>query len=163
MRANKCLLNGRSLDNRISINAWIRDSITCLLYRTKFIPVITSRNPVSPFKTMVVDFENLIKDYLIEKTCYCGIGIIRAGAVASRLGYIRVVGARQLASLCNLFAIRVSLSTHIQYNHRMFTWALWWSASSSMRGRATPYLFLKGLPLLPYPFKNGNSQLRLAA
>ncbi len=67
MRANKCLLNGRTLDNRINMNAWIWNSLICLLYRTKLIPMhmLTSRNTVSPFQTMVVDFDNLTRGYLI--------------------------------------------------------------------------------------------------
>ncbi len=34
-------------------------------YCTKLIPLITSRNLVSQFKTVGVDFDNLARDYLI--------------------------------------------------------------------------------------------------
>ncbi len=40
-----------------------------LPYHMKLIPMITSRNTVSPLQTMVDDFDNLPKHYLIVKWC----------------------------------------------------------------------------------------------
>ncbi len=65
MRANAGFLNGLTLDNWINMNALILTSFSCLLFRTKHIPLITSRNAVSLFKAMVVDFHNLARNYLI--------------------------------------------------------------------------------------------------
>ncbi len=67
MQSNKCLLHGHYLDNRINLNTWIRNSIINLFYRMKLIPMITSRNLVSRFKTTVVDFDNRARDYLISE------------------------------------------------------------------------------------------------
>ncbi len=48
------------------MNAWIRNSIIRLLYRTKLVLIITSRNPVSPFTIMAVDFDYSTRDSLIS-------------------------------------------------------------------------------------------------
>ncbi len=65
MRANAGFLDGLTLVNWINMNALILTSFSCLLFRTKHIPLITSRNAVSPFKAMVVDFDHLARDYLL--------------------------------------------------------------------------------------------------
>ncbi len=52
VRANKCLLSGRT-----NMNALIRSSSNYLLYREKLIFMIISRNPVSPFKRLEGDFD----------------------------------------------------------------------------------------------------------
>ncbi len=65
MRANSGFLNGRTLGNRINMKAWVLNSCIGLLYRTQLVPTITSRKTVSPSKTMVTDFDILLRDYLI--------------------------------------------------------------------------------------------------
>ncbi len=45
-------------------------SYICLLYRKKTIPMISSQNPVSPFKTTVVGFYNLARDYLTGRATF---------------------------------------------------------------------------------------------
>ncbi len=62
MQLNKCFLHGRSLDNRINMNAWIPNSIIYLFCRMKLIAMNTTRNQVWPFKTVVVDSDNLARD-----------------------------------------------------------------------------------------------------
>ncbi len=64
----------RTLEKRTNINAWIRNSIICLLHHAKCLLNITSRNPVSLFKTMVVDYGHLTRDNQI-----CQIGLERIG------------------------------------------------------------------------------------
>ncbi len=97
MGLNKCLLHGRSLDNRTNMNAWTRNSIICVFYRTKLIPLITSRNPVLPFKTMVVDFDNLARDYLIEwrGARWCG-GLMPTWTTYSRHDNSQLTGLNTL-------------------------------------------------------------------
>ncbi len=68
MRFNKCLLHGRSLVNRINMNAGIRNSIICLSYRMNLIPMSTTRNLVWPVETMVVDYDHLARGYLIPNS-----------------------------------------------------------------------------------------------
>ncbi len=66
MHAIWVFVNGRTLDNQINMNPWIRYAKICQLNRTTLTHMITSRNAVSPFRTIVVDFDNLLRDYLIS-------------------------------------------------------------------------------------------------
>ncbi len=67
MRADKCFLNGRTLDKRINMNGGIHNFIACLLSHTNLILMSASRNPASPFKIMMADYDNWTRDNLIQR------------------------------------------------------------------------------------------------
>ncbi len=63
MRVNSGFVIGRSLDNRINMNAGILYSITCLLHRTKLKRMDTNRNTRSQFKTYFDQFWEFYKGF----------------------------------------------------------------------------------------------------
>ncbi len=58
VRSSSGVMNGRTPNNRININAWMLTSIVTLLYPSKHILVITCLNLRTQFNYTVVNFRN---------------------------------------------------------------------------------------------------------
>ncbi len=60
---NYSISKARTLDKQINVNAWIRNLIISLLY-AEIMLFIARRNLAPPFKTMLVDIDNLRREKL---------------------------------------------------------------------------------------------------